>query len=164
MLSAFISALNIDQFVRLWKIAAFIIIKVIIPTVCFISSAFFYYKIYVAVRRHRNHDEVLQVQQEAQNGEVAANNARQRKSAVATFYVYLVFLACYLPYHVCVIVVYSISGASNLLKTLKRYTMTLVFLNSTLNPLIYSWKMRHIRHAIMDIMRNTFQDKTKQFS
>ena len=159
--SAFIFALYFDQFVRLWKIAA--IIQGIIATVCLISSAFFYYKIYVAVRLHRNHDEVLQVQQEAQNGEVAANNARQRKSAVATFYVYLVFLACYLPY-VCTVVVYSISGESNLLKTLNKYTMTLVFLNSTLNPLIYCWTMRHIRHAIMDIMRNTFQDKTKQIS
>ena len=156
VLSAFIPPfIYIDQFGRWWNIAAKITIKGIIPTACLISTAFFYYKIYLALRRHRNHVEVLQVQQEAQNREVTANSARQRKSAVATFYVYLVFLVCYLPY-VCVIVVYSISGASNLLKTLHKYTMTLVFLNSTLNPLIYCWKMRHIRHASMNVLRNTF--------
>ena len=27
-------------------------------------------------------------------------------------------------------------------------------INSSLNPLIYSWKMRHVFHAIMEILRN----------
>ena len=34
--------------------------------------------------------------------------------------------------------------------------LTFVFPNSSLNPVIYCWKMRHIQHAIMDILRNTY--------
>ena len=34
-------------------------------------------------------------------------------------------------------------------------SLTFVFLNSSLNPVIYCRKMRHIRHAIVDILRNT---------
>ncbi len=32
--------------------------------------------------------------------------------------------------------------------------MTLAYLNSSLNPVIYCWKMRNIHHAIIDILRN----------
>ncbi|KAL9957515.1 hypothetical protein ACROYT_G039154 [Oculina patagonica] len=39
---------------------------------------------------------------------------------------------------------------------LSLYTLTLMFLNSSLNPVIYCWKMRHIRQAIMGILRTTF--------
>ena len=121
---------------------------------CFISTTIIYFKIYLAVRRHTNQIQALQVQQLAQNGELA-NIARQRKSAVTTFYVYLVFLVCYLPVY-CSYVAIIISGQSTALNGLLRYSKTLVFLNSSLNPVIYCWKMRHIRHAIMDILRNIF--------
>lgn len=45
---------------------------------------------------HTNQINALQVQQVAQNGEMAIA-VRQRKTAVATLFVYVVFLACYLP-------------------------------------------------------------------
>ena len=34
--------------------------------------------------------------------------------------------------------------------------ITLVFVNSCLNPLIYRWKLRHIRRTIRMILRNIF--------
>ena len=43
----------------------------------------FYFKIYVAVRRHRNQIQALQVQHVAQNDQIA-NTARLRESAVGT--------------------------------------------------------------------------------
>ncbi|CAH3127966.1 unnamed protein product [Porites lobata] len=36
------------------------------------------------------------------------------------------------------------------------FVLTLVFLNSSLNPLIYCWKMRRIRQTVLDILRNIF--------
>ena len=53
-----------------------------------------YIKIYWAVRRHKNQNRVQQVQN-------AENFASLIKSAVGTFYVFLVFLACYLPIFIC---------------------------------------------------------------
>ena len=61
-----------------------------------ISTALLYYKIYLAVPRHANQMHALQVQQEAQNSEMA-NAARLTKSEVDTFYLYFMFLVCYLP-------------------------------------------------------------------
>ena len=129
-----------------------------IGVTCLVASAVFYCKIYVAVRRHRNEIHTLQVQQPALNAEMAANYTRSRKSAVGTFHVYLVFLICYFPL-LCIFAVTPSSGRSNITLLEKKIAMsswTLVFLNSSLNPVIYCWKMRHIRRAIMDILRNVF--------
>ncbi|KAL9957543.1 hypothetical protein ACROYT_G039184 [Oculina patagonica] len=131
------------------------VVFAIVEVLCLVTTTLLNYKIYLAVLHHKNQIETIQVQQgQAQNNEMT-NVARIRKSAISTFYVYLVFMACYLP-QICSYVVITISGQSTTVKGLSVYTLTLVFLNSTLNPVIYCWKMRHIRHAIVDILRNIF--------
>ena len=125
-----------------------------IELVCIITTALFYWRIYLSVRLHTIQINSLQVHQAQQNGEVIAYTARQRKSAVGAFYVFLVLLACYLP-NLCVIIVDLSTGLqSTLIFLLSLNANTLVLLNSSLNPLIYSWKMRHIRRTIMNLLRN----------
>lgn len=127
-----------------------------IVIVCFISTTFFYCKIYLTVRHLTNQIQTLQVQQTSQNVEsTSQNTARQRKSAVATFYVYMVFLLCNLP-HYSIYIANKVSGREPSVaeEILMIYAQTLVHLNSSLNPLIYAWKMRPIRHVIMEILRN----------
>ena len=132
------------------------IIVGIIEGICYLTTALFYFKIYLAVRHHSDQIQALQVQPEAQNEDAGASNfARLIKSAVGTFYVYLVFLACYLP-NLCVGVISLTTVPSTVTRHLQFYTFTLVALNSSLNPLIYCWKIRHIRHTVMEILRNIF--------
>ena len=119
---------------------------------CISLSAVLYCKIYLVIRRHRNQMQALQVQQVAQNDEMT-NFARLRNSALGTFYVYLIFLLCYLPQS-CTLFAVPISGISTGVKVSSICSGTLVFLNSSWNPVVYCWKMINIRHAIMDIMRN----------
>ena len=128
---------------------------VVIEAVCIITSGVLYCKIYATVRRLTNRIHALEAQQSAQNGEIA-NVARLRKTSVATFYVYASFLACYLPFS-CVYPLYYVNSGK-MLKLLLSYTLTLVYLNSSLNPLIYCWKMKHIRQAVLEILRNTFSN------
>lgn len=133
------------------------IISATIELVGLLTTALLYCKIYLTVRRHSRQIQTLQVQQEAQVDETM-NAVRLRKSAIGTFYVYLVFLACYLPQN-CLYVVRVIfcSGSFKLdclAWHLARYTWTLTWLNSSLNPLIYSWKMEQIRQAIKKILRS----------
>ena len=111
-----------------------------------------YIRIYVAVQRHKNRIQTLQVQQVAEDSQMA-NFARFIKSAVGTFYVYIVFLVCCLPYTIS-LVIPNINGLNIEFKRIWLYSWTIMYLNSSLNPVIYCWKMRHIRHAIMDILRN----------
>ena len=121
-----------------------------VGVVYLVFSTIFYLKIYFAVRRHRNQVQALQVA--AENDQIA-NAARLRKSAVSVFYVYLVFLLCYLP-KICSFLVVVISGFSPGVKVVFSFSTTLLFLNSSLNPVIYCWKMKHIRRAVLGIVRN----------
>ena len=128
----------------------------IIASVCLIIAGVLCCKMHAVVRRHRNEiNSALQVQQVAQNGK-QASDARLKKTALATFYVYIVFLGCYVPYF-CVRAAFRISGESVLRWHLLYYFLTLMYLNSSLNPLIYCWKMRNIRQAVISVLRNIFQ-------
>ncbi len=114
--------------------------------------AMVYVKIYLAVQRHKNQIQALQVHV-AQTSDIQSF-ASLRKSAVGVFYVYIVFWICFLPYFICVAAIKNANSPRIALKRCFLFSCTLVFLNSSLNPAIYCWKMRHIRHAVMDILLN----------
>ena len=133
------------------------IINATIGAVCLTTTGLIYCKIYSIVRHHTNQIHALQLQPVGQNQSGGlANAARLKKTTLATFYVYVVFVVCFLPY-ICVKAAYRIYGESELRLHLLYYSTTLVYLNSSLNPLIYCWKMRNIRKAVISVLRNIFQ-------
>ncbi|XP_068726259.1 melanocyte-stimulating hormone receptor-like [Montipora capricornis] len=127
-------------------------IKFILGVIGVLLTTVAYIRLYLAVRHHKNQMQALQVQQVAENGEMA-NFISLVKSAVGIFYVYLVFLICYLPFFISLVAL-NINGTSINLKKFFLYSVTVMFLNSSLNPVIYCWKMRHIRRAVINILRN----------
>ena len=124
---------------------------VILALVGLVFIATVYSRIFLAVRRHNRQIHTLQVQHGKQTGEKAHFGVLV-KAAFGTFYVYLLLLVCYLP-HLATMAVIEIYGTTIALKKCFLLSMTLVFLNSVLNPVIYCWKMRHIRHVIMGTHR-----------
>ncbi|XP_078347818.1 adenosine receptor A2a-like [Oculina patagonica] len=145
--SAFLSLITLRVSLDIHSL--FLCITVVVGL--FLTTAV-YIRIYLVQRRHKNEMQTLQVQEGAENGKMA-NFTGLIKSAVGVFYIYLVFLACYLPFLICLAAI-KINSPSTALKGFLLCSMTLVYLNSSLNPVIYCWKMRHIRHAIMNILRN----------
>ena len=144
---------TISMLLFIWIPNAAGIILVLVESVCYLTTALFYFKIYLAVRHHSNQIHVLQAQLAQNNEGDMSNTTRERKAAVGTFYVYLGFLICYLP-STCYWIIRKSAGLSTMLFQFGLNANTLIYLNSSLNPLIYSWKMRHVRHAIMEILRN----------
>ena len=140
---------------RQWPWTPGIIIFVIFVTTfasCLVALAILNYKIFAAVRRHQRQIQTLQVQGIAQNAEMASVG-RVRKSAVTSIYIYLVFLLCYLPITL-VLVMRDVHKSPLLSVLLMESGRAIAFLNSSLNPLIYCWRMRDIRHNVMGILRN----------
>ena len=88
------------------------LVDIIIQSFCYIITAAVYCKIYFTVQRHAKQMQAQQIQV-AQNSQMESA-ARQRKSAVSTFYVYLVFLVCCFPDY-CALVALLISGQSTVL-------------------------------------------------
>ena len=128
----------------------------IIMSACIITVTSRSVKLYLTLRRHVHQ---LQITQEAQNDQEESVQ-RKRKSAMASLYVYLVFIVCYLP-HICRLLITAAIPEPRIdVKHLSFCTLTLLFLNSTLNPLIYCWKMKRIQHTIVDTLRNLFSSPT----
>ena len=126
-----------------------------IAVACILATTFIYWRIYIVFRRHKEQIQALQsheTQQAARNRNLV-NFASLKKSVVGLFYVYLLFLICYLPRFI-MFAARLIQGPHLDVKKSTIYSLTLVFLNSSLNPVIYCWKMRHIRHAIVDLLRD----------
>ena len=124
---------------------------VIIQSACIITATSLSVKLYLTISRHINQ---IRVQQVAQNDQ-GESAQRKRKSAMGSLYVYLVFIVCYLPNTCVLLIIATNSKRSNSLQHLQFYTLTLQFLNSTLNPLIYYWKMKDIQHTFVGTLRNS---------
>ncbi|XP_044175875.1 histamine H2 receptor-like [Acropora millepora] len=154
ILSWMISTIIVSLFFIAKEYRAFlrIFLNVFFAT-CLTTIALLHCKIYSIVRRHR-------FQIRAQQGsiqtddETRATFERQKSSVSSAFYIYLLLLACYMP-NIFTKFVLS-KSEERIFKLLLPYTITLMFVNSSLNPLIYCWKLRHIRRTIRMILRNVF--------
>ena len=131
------------------------VIRLVIMTVCFILVVIVYWRIYVVLKRHKNQIQDLQIQEAqegVQNGDLS-NFLKLSKSALGTFYVCIVFLPCYLPSNILLFLFLARPLSLIALHEAWHYITTLVFLNLSLNPVIYCWKMGPIRRTRMNIMR-----------
>ena len=157
--------------ISIWVISAFLpfsifavslyiysYIMVILVVLGAILITIVYIRIYLVLRKHKNQTQTLQVQQVAQADQLA-NLSSLIKSTVGIFYVYFVFLVCYLPYLISLVAT-KMNGPSVVLKGFSVFSLTVVFLNSSLNPVIYCWKMKHIRHALINILRNMSRQRS----
>ena len=115
-----------------------------------ITATFLSIKLYLTLRRHMNQIQLTQVAQNEQGKSIQ----RKMRSAMTSLYAYLIFTVCYLPDICVLIIIGSTSEPRNDLQHLHFYTLTLLFLNSTLNPLIYCWKVKQIRHTVIATLRN----------
>ena len=62
--------------------------------------------------------------------------------------IFCLLLACYLPYFIVAIVT-MVMGKSSSTMLAWNMTSAFVYLNSLLNPLVYCWRMREIRRAVV---------------
>ena len=135
----------------------FFILTVTIQFISLITAGLFYFKIFLALRQHAT--QVQDVPVESGERNEAVNAARERKAAFGVFYVYLTFVACYLP-QICFNIAAKIIDIErrNLEYKVNLHATNLLVLNSSLSPLIYCWKMRRIRQAMINILRKPFQN------
>ena len=132
-----------------------VLIWLVSMTICLILVPFVCWRIRIVLKRHKNQIQSLQiqeVQQGVQNGDFS-DFLRLRKSAIGIFYVCIVLLICYLPYYILSIIHLAPSLGSISSHKSWDYATTLFFLNSSLNPVIYCWKMGPIRRTLIDILR-----------
>lgn len=109
-----------------------------------------YSKIYFIVRRHQSQIQLQRHphQRQQENNGNLFSVVRLKKSAANSFLVYTLLLFCYFPYTVYVGLCRDTHGNS---PTTFNTMVTLVFLNSSLNPILYCWRDRQIRTALKQL-------------
>ena len=112
-----------------------------------------YIRIYRAVRYHENR---IQCQLQVQNSNSSIDLLRQRKSSLNALVVYLVFLVCYLRYIFTIILLLVLDSEDTSLLLAERASLTLIFLNSSINPLVYCWRYREIRDSVKSTLKKLF--------
>ena len=122
------------NFLNLQKVYRLIVSIMVVTGL--ILTTIVYTRIYFIARRHKNQIQSLQIQHGEQTE--MARFAKLVHSAVSVFYVYILLLACYSPLLICI----RIESSSVATKRFWVVSSTLLLLNSSLNPLIYCWRMR----------------------
>ena len=137
-----------------WKETANLYYITIVVLLCIMVSTCSYIKIYQKLLHHQ-----AQIQEPAhqgqQNGHIPLNIARYRKTLCSALWVQFSVLVCYLPMGI-VMALIIIRGANPSLLVAWRMAATLMLLNSTLNPILYCWKIADVRRAVMDIIGQIF--------
>ena len=130
---------------------AILAIIVFITLGCLVAIAIIYVKLYVVLKHHIMQDQARNINLDSQTTVAIEDTARQKKCTVAIFYLYLTLLICYLP-NTCIVLMIVVDASFPY--EIIHFSDALVYLNSCLDPLIYCWKMRQVRLAARNILRN----------
>ena len=81
------------------------------------------------------------------------NMAKLRKSAVSIAYIAVIFQVCYLPLF-CVLVVNVVHYEGGKPEAAYTCAIAVVQMSSSVNPVLYCWRMKDIRRAVMRIFNH----------
>ena len=136
---------------RLWDKVVFHLLSAILIGVCLTISTFCYIKIYQIVQRHR-----LQIrsQEQATESHIIQNcteKMRLKQSALNTFVLYIFLVVCYFPAYIFLFL-FGISYST--WKMEWTISSSVVFMNSSLNPVLFCWRIRQLRIAAVKTARD----------
>ncbi|KAL9960336.1 hypothetical protein ACROYT_G033782 [Oculina patagonica] len=125
---------------------------IVFAVLCLITTTFTYTKIYLTLRQYQP-----QVQNHVYQGRpnverTSPNIARYKKTVSSVAWVQLALVSCYAPYIIVSLLRFNMSHG-RLLFVFYLATVTLVFFNSSLNPILYCWKIKEVRQAVKDTIR-----------
>ena len=126
----------------------------IVTALCLVTTIFAYAKIFVTLRHNQIH-----VQNHVAQGQpsqaIPLNIARYRKAVYSALWVQGTLGICYLPYNITVFLTPQ-RGMPLSIYLVRNFTASMVLLNSSLNPLLYCWKIREVRQAVKETLRQLF--------
>ena len=128
----------------------------IIMLLCLITSAFCYTKIYLAFNKHQRQlgrNIPPQGHSNRAGGTNLLNTPRYKKTVSFALWLQMALVACYLPFAI-VAALFSFTGVrSPFLDFAWHVALSIVMFNSSLNPILYCWKIQEVRQAVKGIIR-----------
>ena len=121
---------------------------------CLVTLSYCYTKIFLTLRHRQHRVQTNNVQRE-RSQTIPLNIARYRKTVSSALWVQFTLFICYLPYGVVVFLTMQ-STPNSAMYLAWQVTLTLVYLNSLLNPFLYCWKIKEVRQAVKETIRQIF--------
>ena len=133
----------------------------VVIVICLVTSIFCYTNIFINLRKRH-----IQAQNPvSRRGEPSQtqrfNMARYKKALSSALWLQVFLVLCYLP-HGVVTALSSHVGLTPSLALIRQFTVTLVYLNSSLNPILYCWKISEVRQAVKDAIKQFFCFSTNE--
>ena len=125
-----------------------------VVSVCLVTSILCYTRIFLTLHNHQ-----IQVGANVSHSKLSQttsmNRVRYRKTVLAAMWVQLALVVCYLPYATVETLIFKkgFSWLSSLTYLARSFAVTLVYLNSSLNPILLCWKIREVRRAVKEVVR-----------
>ena len=121
---------------------------------CLVTTICAYTKIFMSLRHNQIHGQNHVVQ--GQSGQAnTLNKTRYRKGVYSALWVQVTLVICYLPYVIAVSLTPQ-RGMPLSTYLARQFTGTLLFLNSSLNPFLYCWKITEVRQAVKETLQLHF--------
>ena len=125
-------------------------------SLCLLSTYLAYANILRCVRQHERRINTELIVMRSKIEEKAAplrNILRYKKSTINMIIIVGVFTACFQPL-LCVKLAHKVLGYTVPVKALYVVASTIVLLNSSLNPLVYFWRMKTMRIAVKTVFKD----------
>ena len=115
-------------------------------SLCLAISLLSYGKIFFTLRKYCQNQMRDHVQPSEQ---CPLNIARYRKAVNSALWLHVTLAICYLPYIIVAFFTTAL-GISPAIYLARQITISLIFLNSSLNPVLYFWKIKEVRNSVKE--------------
>ena len=129
------------------------VLSVTTIAVCLITSTYCYARIFFRLR-HQHTQVHNNLREEENQTNRRVDITRYRMTVFTALWLQLALLFCYLPYLLLVPFAYRETENNPLsaFSTPVDTTITLMYFNSTLNPILYCWRIKEVRRAVRDTL------------
>ena len=117
---------------------------------CLIVTSIAYFKLFRIIRRHQQQIQTSEVSHGFRQSSI--DFAKYKKSVFSILYILLVFYTGYLPMLISLLLFVALN-ASDFTILFFDVSMVLLFLSSSLNPLLYLWRMKDIRDDVRQLVQ-----------
>ncbi|CAH3152113.1 unnamed protein product [Porites evermanni] len=137
------------SFLNRLKVSLFVYI---VTAFCLVTTICTNTKIFMSLRHNQIH--VQNHVDQGQSSQVnTLNIARYRKAVYSALWVQVTLVICYLPYVIAKALTPQRGMPLSTYPLARGFTLTLVYLNSSLNPFLYCWKITEVRQAVKETLQ-----------
>ena len=121
---------------------------------CIVASVFSFTRIALKLRQQQVQVE-QRVEQEQVNGEIALNIARYKKMVHNVAWLQMALIVCYMPSLTVILCRIVTQRFGN--PFLYYSAITVLFMNSSVNPILYCWRIGEVKKEVKNTLKQIFQ-------